>query len=85
MVEPEIAFANLEEITTVAEKLVKYVVNYALNNNYLELEYLEKHNQKEIISKLKRLTDEEFEKSDYSKCIEILAKKKENFVFNDIK
>jgi asparaginyl-tRNA synthetase len=86
MVEPEMTFTDLEEITTLAEKLVKYVVNYVLTNNYSELEYLEKHNQKELVNKLKGLVNRDFVKVNYSECIKILAiEKKENFVFNDIK
>ena len=88
MVEPEMAFADLEEITNLAERLIKYVINYVLNNNNSELKYLEKYdekNKKAIISKLKKITGEEFKKIDYVESIEILEKNKNNFVFNDIK
>jgi len=43
MVEPEMVFADLEKITTLAEKLIKYVINYVLENNISELQYLEKY------------------------------------------
>ena len=52
MVEPEMAFADLEEITNLAERLIKYVINYVLNNNNSELKYLENYdgkNRKAII------------------------------------
>ena len=88
MVEPEMAFADLNKIIDLAEELIKYVINYVLNNNSPELKYLEsydKENKKEIISKLKKIVDNQFKKVDYAQALEILKVKKENFVFNDIK
>ncbi|CAI2162045.1 2947_t:CDS:10 [Funneliformis geosporum] len=50
---PEMAFADLNKITDLAEKLVKYVIEYVLDNNNSELKYLEvyegEENKKEII------------------------------------
>lgn len=88
MVEPEMSFTDLEEITNLAEKLIKYVINYVLDNNSQELKYLENYdekNKKAIISKLKKITGEEFKKIDYGESIEILEKNKKNFISNDIK
>jgi asparaginyl-tRNA synthetase len=87
MVEPEMVFADLEEITDLAERLIKHVINYILDNNSAELEYLEsydKENKKEIINKLKKIVISEFERIDYAQAIELLKEKKENFVFGDI-
>ena len=67
------AFANLEEIINLAEKLIKYITNYILDNNLSELKYLENHdkeNQKTIINKLKKITAEEFKKIDRKKKVE---------------
>lgn len=95
MVEPEMVFVDLEETTNLAERLIKYVINYVLDNNSYELEYLENYGEnkenekkkvkKEIISKLKKITHGEFKKIDYNKVIEILERNRGNFVFNDIK
>jgi len=95
MVEPEMAFADLDEVVNLAERLIKYVINYVLDNNNSELKYLEsyeenkenkkKETKKEIISKLKKITGERFKKIDYGEAIKILEKNKENFAFNDIK
>jgi len=85
MVEPEMVFTNLDKIITLAERLVKFAVNYVLVNNLPELEYLEKHNQKKIIDKLKRLAGDDLIKVDYNQCVEILTGNRENFTFNDIK
>ncbi|CAG8822931.1 11967_t:CDS:2, partial [Racocetra persica] len=65
----EMAFADLEIIINLAEKMIKYVINYVLDNNSTELEYLENYdqeNKKEIINKLKKIVDKKFERMDYS-------------------
>ncbi len=88
MIEPEMAFADLETIINLAEKMIKYVINYVLGNNSIELKYLEdydKENKKEIISKLRKFSAANFKKVDYNEVIKILEKNRENFVFNDIK
>ena len=88
MVEPEMVLADLEKITDLAERLIKYIISYILDNNHLELKYLEnydKENKKEIISKLKKIIDKGFKKIDYNEDIKILEKNKKNFVFNNIK
>ncbi|RHZ36515.1 asparagine--tRNA ligase [endosymbiont GvMRE of Glomus versiforme] len=88
MVEPEMAFTNLVEIIDLAEKMVKYVINFVLDNNNAELKFLEnydKENKKEIISKLKNIATNYFKRINYTQAIEILKVSQENFVFNDIK
>ncbi len=88
MIEPEMAFVDLEKIINLAERLIKYVINYALDNNGYELKYLEDYeekNKKKIISKLKKIVDREFKKVDYEEVIKILEKNKENFTFSNIK
>lgn len=85
MIEPEMAFTDLETIINLAKRLVKYVINYIITNNIKELEFLENYNRKEIINKLKRILNNDFRKVDYSKSIEILKKNKQKFVFNNIK
>ena len=85
MIEPEMAFADLDKIINLAENLVKYVINYIINNNIKEVEFLESYNKKEIISKLKKIFGIDFKKIEYSKSVEILEKNKNSFVFNDIK
>ena len=88
MVEAEMIFIDLNEIINLAERLIKYVINYTLNNNGSELKFLENYheeNKKELIDKLKKIAAANFKKIDYEEAIEILEKNKKNFVFNDIK
>jgi asparaginyl-tRNA synthetase len=88
MAEIEMTFANLTQIINLAEKMLKYVINYVLENSLNELEFFENYeseNKKEIISKLKKNVDGKFKKINYDETIKILEKNKKNFVFNDIK
>ncbi|CAI2199244.1 19801_t:CDS:2, partial [Funneliformis geosporum] len=85
---PEMTFTDLAEIINLAEKMIKYVVNYVMDNNLAELEYLEnydKKNKKELVRKLKKIASTDFKKIDYEESIKILEKNKQAFVFNDIK
>lgn len=85
MIEPEMAFVDLETIINLAKRLVKYVINYIITNNIKELEFLENYKRKEIINKLQKILSNDFRKVDYSEGVEILKKNKQKFVFNDIK
>ncbi|MCE8168446.1 MAG: asparagine--tRNA ligase [Candidatus Moeniiplasma glomeromycotorum] len=87
MVEPEMAFTDLSGIINLAEKMIKYIINYALKNNDPELKFLEnynKENKKEIINKLKKVASTDFKKIDYEEVVKMLEKNKENFIFNKI-
>jgi len=85
MIEPEIAFVDLNGILNLTENLLKHIIKVIIKNNFSELEYLEKCHEEKLISKLQKIASEDFVKVNYSKCIKILAEAKENFVFNDIK
>lgn len=86
MIEPEMIFTDLNGIINLAERLIKYVVNYVLANNNLELKFLENYEEnKEITSRLKKIVNEELKKIDYDEAIKILEKNKNRFVFSNIK
>ena len=78
-------FADLNDILNLAENLLKYVIKETTKNNSLELEYLEKHHQKELISELKKISKLNFPRLTYAEGLEILKKNKDNFVYNEIK
>ncbi|CAG8437915.1 8409_t:CDS:2 [Ambispora leptoticha] len=72
--ESEMVFTDLKGIIRLAEKMIKYVTNYVLNNNSAELKYLENYdekNEKKIIGKLKKLADESFKKIDYGERMDL--------------
>ncbi|KLL04107.1 MAG: asparaginyl-tRNA synthetase [Mycoplasmataceae bacterium CE_OT135] len=85
MIEPEMTFADLDDLLNLAENLLKYVIQKAIENNLPELEYLEKYHQKELIGKLKKISKLAFPRLNYAECLKILEKNKKNFVYNEIK
>jgi len=85
MVEPEMAFAGLNDILNLVENLLKYIIKKIIKDNLPELEYLEKYHQKELINELKKISNLDFPRLTYAECLEILAKNKESFVYNEIK
>lgn len=91
MIEPEMAFADLEDDMDLAEDLLKYVISYCLENNKDDLQFLEDRLSKEesqkpaqerspmpLIEKLKFCVDNEFERLSYTRAIEILMNSKPN-------
>lgn len=77
MLEPEIVFADLKDNMKLAEEMLKYVINYLLNNCEQEMEFLNKFVEKGLIEKLTKLVNSEFKTVTYTKAVEILE--------NDIK
>ena len=85
MIEPEMAFFNLEDNINLAEKFVKYILNFIIENCIDDLTYLEQRlydeekrkpkierNEMKLIEKLKFVVDNNFERVNYSKAFEIL-------------
>jgi asparaginyl-tRNA synthetase len=85
MVEPEMTFADLDKITDLAERLIKQVIHHVLDHQRAELEHLASCNQKELINKLSKVTDQPFPRINYAQALEILKAKKKIFTFNKIK
>ncbi|BAH83429.1 asparagine--tRNA ligase [Candidatus Ishikawella capsulata] len=79
MLEPEIAFANLNDIIILAESMLKYVVKVILENRAEDLSYLDKNSNKSIISRLEKLLLSNFLCLDYTEVIDILQKHHEYF------
>jgi len=91
MIEPEMAFYDLQDNMDLAEDLLKYVINYALTTCADELEFLksrleEEEKQKpqnerselDLISKLKFCLENNFERITYTEAIDILKQSKPN-------
>ena len=85
MVEPEITFANLDDILNLAEGLLKYVIRQVIENSLPELEYLEKYNQSQLVNKLKEIISINFTRVTYTESLEILVNSKNKFIYNEIK
>jgi len=85
MIEPEMAFSDLEDDMNIAEEFIKYIIKYALDNNRDDLDFLaarllEEEKQKPqqersemgLIEKLEFVINNDFERLTYTEAIEIL-------------
>lgn len=79
MIEPEIAFADLNDNMQLAEDMVKYVIKYVMDNAKEELEFFNSFVEKGLLDKLNNVINSEFGKIDYTDAIEILEKNNDNF------
>lgn len=91
MIEPEVAFNDLEDNMNLAEEFIKYVIKYAMENNMEDLEFLgqrlaEEDNTKPVIDrsemslldKLSFVVNNNFERLTYTEAIEILKNSNHN-------
>jgi len=81
MIEPEMAFADLNDDMDTAEEMIKYVVNYVTENNIEEIEFFNKFIDKGLIKRLNNLRNSSFERITYTEAVEILKDSKEAFEF----
>jgi asparaginyl-tRNA synthetase len=81
MIEPEMAFFDINDNMDLAEDFVKYLIKYALENCYDDLEFLNNMYDKELIERLRSITDNTFERLTYTKAVEILESSGQKFEF----
>ncbi|MGE5424151.1 MAG: asparagine--tRNA ligase [Syntrophothermus sp.] len=72
MIEPEMAFYDINDNMDLAEDMLKYLMIYALDNCYDDLEFLNKMYDNELIERLKMITSGKFERLTYTEAVEIL-------------
>lgn len=73
MIEPEMAFYDINDNMDLAEDLLKYLMTYALENCYDDLEFLNKMYDNELIERLKGVVNSTFERLTYTRAVEILV------------
>ena len=73
MIEPEMAFYDIHDNMDLAEDLIKYLLQYALDNSMADLEFLQKMYDEELISRLKDIIEKKFERITYTQAIEVLV------------
>ena len=91
MVEPEMAFYDLEDNMNLAEEFIKYVINHALQNNADDLAFLEtrlaeeekakpqnERSELSLLEKLKFVVENDFERITYTEAISILRESNHN-------
>ncbi|XP_010270429.1 PREDICTED: asparagine--tRNA ligase, cytoplasmic 1-like [Nelumbo nucifera] len=74
MVEPEIAFADLEDDMNCAEAYVKFLCQWLLDNCLDDLEFMVKHFDKSAIDRLKMVSSTPFKRISYTEAVELLEK-----------
>ena len=74
MIEPEIAFCDLEGLMDIEEDMLKFIVNTVLEKCSMELEFLDKNIQNGLIEKLQKLVNSNFTRISHYDVIEILKK-----------
>ncbi len=74
MLEPEIAFAELEDDMKLAEDLLKYVINYVLENAKEEMEFFNNFVDKGLMERLENIINNDFARVTYTEAIELLEK-----------
>jgi asparaginyl-tRNA synthetase len=81
MIEPEIAFADLSDDATLAERLLKYVLRAVLDERPDDMAFFEERIEKGVIAKLQGIVDKPFVRMDYTEAISILERSKQKFEF----
>jgi len=91
MIEPEMAFCDLEDNANLAEEFIKYIIKYAMDSNREDLEFLaqrladeekqlpqDKRSEMGLIDKLEFVLNNNFERLTYAEAIEILKESNHN-------
>ncbi|NLZ48304.1 MAG: asparagine--tRNA ligase [Clostridiales bacterium] len=81
MIEPEIAFADLEDDMRLAEDMIKYIINYVMENAPEEMEFFNNFIDKELLDRLNNVVSSDFARITYTEAIELLQKSGENFTY----
>ena len=81
MLEPEMAFADLEDDMDLAEDMLKYVINYVMENAPEEMNFFNSFVDKVLIDRLTNVATSEFARITYTDAIEILKKHNDKFEF----
>ncbi|MGN0748719.1 MAG: asparagine--tRNA ligase [Christensenellales bacterium] len=81
MMEPEMCFADLNDVMDNEEEMLKYVIKYVMENCRDELEFLNKFIDNSLLERLNSILSNEFVRLAYTKAIEILEKVKDRFQF----
>ena len=81
MMEPEIAFCDLNGLMDFEEKMIKYVINHLLEKCSDELEFCNKNIDNDLIERLKLVANSKFGRITYTDAIKELEKNNDNFEF----
>lgn len=81
MIEPEMAFYDVNDNMDLAEEFIKYCINYALVHCKDDIQFLTDHFDKELIDRLKFVVENDFVRLPYTEGVKILEESGEKFEF----
>ncbi len=81
MIEPEVAFADLQDNMELAEAMIKYIINFILEKAPEEMEFFNSFIDKGLIEKLNTIVNNEFARVTYTEAVEMLLKSGKEFQF----
>jgi asparaginyl-tRNA synthetase len=79
MIEPEIAFADLADDMQLAEDMIKYIINYVLENAPEEMAFFNQFVDKGLLERLNHVVSSEFGHVTYTEAVELLEKNNDKF------
>ena len=81
MIEPEMAFADLDDVMFIAEDMLKYIIQYVLVNAPEELEFLNQFVDKGLLERLQHIVKSDFARVSYTEAVELLEKVNDRFEY----
>ena len=81
MIEPEMAFTDLEGDMEVAEDMLKYIISYVLENAPEEMQFFNRFIDKGLLERLDNVVNSEFAHVTYTEAIELLSKHNDRFEY----
>lgn len=81
MIEPEMAFADLNDNMNNAEDMMKYIIKYVMENAEEEMEFFNKFIDKGLFDRLKNIVESDFGRITYTEAIDMLQKSGEEFQY----
>ena len=81
MIEPEMAFADLEDNMEVAEEMLKYIIQYVLDNAPEEMEFFNSFVDKGLLDRLHNILNNDFDRVTYTEAVDLLIKSGKKFEY----
>ncbi len=81
MIEPEMAFADLDDNMALAEDMLKYIINYVMEHAPEEMNFFNSFVDKGLIERLKNVASSDFARVTYTEAIALLEKHNDNFEY----
>lgn len=81
MMEPEMAFADLNDNMNIAEDMIKYIINYVIENAPEEMNFFNQFVDKGLLERLNHVASSDFGRVTYTDAVEILKKHNDEFEY----